>query len=83
MLEREERYFKWQQKFLRDEYPGKFVVISGETVVGVYDDKFGAFETELYGNFRPIGSFLVCHVDEDLDKRYAFLGPRLTSRPPE
>ena len=82
LLDREKRYFRCQQKFLSAMYPGKYVVISGDTVVGVYEDKWYAFRREAYDNHRPIGSFLVCHVDEYVDGCYVF-SPRLTPWPPE
>ncbi len=65
MLEREKRYFEWNRQSLLAEYPDKVVVIMGEGVVGVYDDKWTAFETETRDNHRPIGSFLVRRVTEE------------------
>lgn len=43
MLEQEFQYFLTNQSVLFQKYPGKFVVIRGENIEGVYDTEMDAF----------------------------------------
>ena len=52
-------YLANKEKFLED-YEGKFLVIRGEEVIGVFDDKAEAIDKTLE-NF-PLGTFLVQHI---------------------
>ena len=44
MIEQEFQYYKEHQKEFVDKYNGKVIVIVGDRVVGVYDNKLEAFE---------------------------------------
>jgi len=43
MLEREFHYYKTHERELVERYPGKFIAIVGEEVVGVFDDELTAY----------------------------------------
>lgn len=57
MLEKEFKYYLSNQQDLVKKYQGKYLVIVGEEVVNVYNDKISAFE-ESKKKFAP-GTFLI------------------------
>lgn len=58
-LKKEFEFFKRNQDTLVAEHEGKFVVISDEAVVGVYDSELEAYhETQ---KERPLGTFIIQH----------------------
>jgi hypothetical protein len=63
MLETEWEFYEKNRDELVEKYCGKFVVISGNKVVSVYDDENVAyFET---AKTIPRGSFMIHHVMEE------------------
>ncbi len=60
MLEKEFQYYKEHQRELVNKYNGKVIVIVGEEVVGVYDNKLDAFEESK--DKYEIGTFLIQEV---------------------
>ena len=52
-------YLKRRKEFLR-EYLGKYVVIKGETLLGVYDNEYDAVDETIKSH--DLGSFLVRKV---------------------
>ena len=65
MLEKEFRYFREHQKDLMQRYSGRFVVIKGEEVIGVYENEMQAYaETK---KVHEPGTFLIqqCLPDDD------------------
>ncbi len=65
MLEKEFQYFRNHQKDLVQQHSGKFVVIKGEEVIGVYETEMQAY-TETKKVHEP-GTFLIqqCLPDDD------------------
>jgi hypothetical protein len=57
MLEREQKFYEEHKEELREKYAGKEVVISGETILGVYDSVVTAYEEAK--KILPPGSFLM------------------------
>ena len=45
MLEKEFKYYKDHQSELIEKYNGKFIVIRGEQIVGIYDTELEAYST--------------------------------------
>lgn len=59
MLEKEFEYYKAHQAELVGQYNGKFIVITGEKVVGAYDTELEAY-TEAKKACQ-VGTFLIQH----------------------
>ena len=57
MLKDEFEYFLKHQKELADKYNGKFLVIKGQKVIGVYDSELKAVEET--SKKEKLGTFLV------------------------
>jgi hypothetical protein len=57
MLKKEFQYYLDNQKQLVKDYNGKYLVIIGNEVVGVYDDKISAYE--LSKEKYELGTFLI------------------------
>ncbi len=60
MLEKEFQYYKAHQKELVDKYEGKFIVIKGEQVIGVYESEIEAYEETK--KIEELGTFLIQQV---------------------
>ena len=59
MLEQEFRYYKKHHHQLYEKHPRKFMVIKGESVIGVYDSELEAYnETK---KSHKVGTFLIQH----------------------
>ena len=59
MLEREFQYYLDNQEELVSKYSGKFIVIKGNEVIGVYSSEVEAYrETQ---KSTPLGTFLIQH----------------------
>jgi hypothetical protein len=59
MLEPEFEFYKAHQDELTKKHLGKFIVIKGESVIGVYDSEMDAYlETE---KSHKVGTFLIQH----------------------
>ena len=59
MLEKEFKYYKENQDKLVAQYNGKFVVIMGEEVIGVYATQLEAYNETIKIHAR--GTFLIQH----------------------
>lgn len=57
MLDTEFKYYLDNKETLTEKYPNKYLVIRGEEVVGVYDDRLAAYN-EASEKFK-IGTFLI------------------------
>ena len=57
MLEKEFEYYKAHQDDLVKAYPGKVIVIVGETVIGSYDTEIEAYESAKKDH--ALGTFLI------------------------
>ncbi len=64
MLEKEFNYFKINRDSLIKKYNKKYIVIVGEKVVGVYDNRIKALKSSAskYG----LGNFLIEYCTDDL-----------------
>ena len=63
MLETEWEYYESNRGELVQKYCGKYIVISGNNVVGVYDDENTAYFKTI--KIMPLGSFMIHHVMEE------------------
>ena len=63
MLQKEYAYYQSHKKELNDQYPGKFLGIVGEEVVGVFTSELEAYEQlkKKYG----VGRFLIQESVQD------------------
>jgi|GEM_PF-639729 len=62
-LEAEWRFYEGNRDELVEKYLGKYVVISGDRVLAVYDDEnFAYFETV---KTVPLGSFMIHRITEE------------------
>ena len=71
ILKDEFEFYLKNQKKLANEYSGKFIVIKGRKVIGVYDSEIKAVEET--SKKEPIGTFLVqkCeHGDESITQTF-------------
>jgi hypothetical protein len=57
MLEQEFKYFLDHKSELIAKYPGKFIVIVGDKVIGAFDSEIEAYNESLKGH--KIGTFLI------------------------
>jgi hypothetical protein len=73
MLERERAYYEQHKEEIQTKYAGKEVVISGETIFGVYDSVGTAYEAAK-AQFAP-GSFLMKSVPEHPEDEVIALSP--------
>jgi hypothetical protein len=65
MLDKEFKYYLDHQEELVKKYNGKYIVIKGEEIIGVYDTEDTAyFETQ---KTQELGSFLIQFCDEGKD----------------
>ena len=65
VLEREFQYFVDNLIELVKQFPDQYIVIKGQKVIGVYDNKIDAyFETQ---EIHELGSFIIqfCSLDQD------------------
>ena len=63
MLETEWEFYENNREELVDKYCGKFVVISRDRVVAVYDDENVAYDETV--KTHALGSFMIHHVMEE------------------
>ena len=60
-LKKEFEYFLANQKELVEKHNGKYVVVKGQQVIGVYDEELAAIADTKKNH--PLGTFLVQKVD--------------------
>ena len=63
MLEVEWEFYENNREELVEKYCNKFIVISGEKVISVYDDEDTAYFETI--KTIPLGSFMIHHVMEE------------------
>jgi len=63
MLETEWEFYENNRDELVEKYCGKFVVISGDRLVSVYDDENTAYFQTI--KTIPLGSFMIHHITEE------------------
>ncbi len=71
MLEKEYQFFLANKEELIKKYPGKFIVIKDEEVVGVYETLQDALGTS--AKAYPLGTFLIQQIsdkEEDYTQRF-------------
>jgi hypothetical protein len=73
MLEVEQEYYEKHREELREKYAGMEVVISGETVFGVYDSVGRAYEEAKKS--LPPGSFLMKSIPVNPEDEIIALSP--------
>ena len=62
-LDKEFKYYQDNRERLLAEYEGKFIVIKGEKVIGIFDDRMKAIEATK--KEHELGTFLVQHIVKD------------------
>jgi len=65
MLEKEFQYYLDNQSSFVEKYNGKFIVIKGNEVVGVYDSEIEAYDES--GKTHELGTFLIQEVSPGED----------------
>jgi len=63
MLNTEWEFYENNRDELVEKYCGKYIVISGEKVVSVYDDEKIAYRETIKS--IPLGSFMIHHITEE------------------
>ena len=63
MLETEWEFYENNRDELVEKYCGKFLVISGNSVVSAYDDEEIAYQETV--KTIPLGSFMIHHITEE------------------
>ncbi|MDR1316969.1 MAG: DUF5678 domain-containing protein [Spirochaetales bacterium] len=63
MLETEWEFYENNRDELVENYCGKYVVISGNTVISSYDDQKTAYREAT--KTLPLGSFMIHHITEE------------------
>ena len=63
MLDAEWEFYEKNREKIVEKYCGKYVVISGDRVVAVYDDEDIAYDETV--KTIPLGSFMIHHVMEE------------------
>jgi len=63
MLDTEWKYYEKHRDELVEKYCGKYLVISGDTVVAAYDNEDAAYNETMKA--IPLGSFMIHHVMEE------------------
>jgi hypothetical protein len=63
MLETEWEFYENNRDELVEKYCGKYVVISGDRVVSIYDDEKLAYKETI--KTIPLGSFMIHHIEEE------------------
>lgn len=59
MLEKEFQYYIDNQSDLLNKYNGKFIVIKGDDVIGIYETHADAYDNTIKDN--ELGTFLIQH----------------------
>ena len=62
-LDKEFKYYQDHKEHFLSKYEGKFIVIKGEEVIGVFDDRIAAIEETK--KTHELGTFLVHEVARD------------------
>ena len=62
-LDKEFKYYQDNKEHFLSKYEGKFIVIKGEEVIGVFDDRIAAIEETK--KTHKLGTFLVQHIVKD------------------
>ena len=76
-LDKEFKFYRENKEKFLSEYKGKFIVIKGEKVIGIYQDKMEAIQKTQ--EEHELGTFLVHEVVED-DVSFYYSGIRLRNR---
>ena len=63
MLETEWEFYESNRAELVEQYCGKYLVISGNSVVSAYDDEETAYQETV--KTIPLGSFMIHHITEE------------------
>ena len=63
MLDAEWAFYKSNRDELVEKYCGKYIVISGNTIISVYDNENTAFHETI--KTIPLGSFMIHHIMEE------------------
>jgi hypothetical protein len=75
MLDQESAYYEDNLSTLQEKYLGKYVVISGNNVVGAYDSDGNAYAGAMEAKC-PLGAFMIKHITgnpEDQIQRFSSL----------
>ena len=68
MLETEWEFYENNRDELVEKYCGKYLVISGNSVVSAYDDESTAYHDTI--KTIPLGSFMIHHITEEEEVFY-------------
>jgi hypothetical protein len=73
MYEREAEFYEAHKLEIREKYLGKQVVISGDKIVGAYNDVGEAYRETI--KMLPLGAFMIQDVPENIEDEIQCLSP--------
>ena len=73
MYEHEVAFYEAHKLEIRDKYLGKHVVISGDNIVGAYDDAGAAYYETI--KTHSLGTFMIQDVPENIEDEIQCLSP--------
>jgi hypothetical protein len=74
MFEKESAYYEKNIKILQDTYKSRYVVISGDTLIGDYDSDEAAYAGAMAAKLEP-GAFMIKFIPEtEADQVQRFTG---------
>jgi hypothetical protein len=68
-------FYTTNKQVIREKYLGKQVVISGDKILGVYDDVGKAYQETI--KTAPLGSFVIKDIPENIEDEVIYLSPFL------
>lgn len=69
MLESEYQFYKDNIDKFTEQYLGKFIVIVGKEIIGVYDNQISAYSTTI--KTHALGTFLIQEIKKDPNQTIA------------
>jgi hypothetical protein len=70
-------FYATNKPVIREKYLGKQVVISGDKILGAYDDVGKAYQETI--KTVPLGSFVIKDIPENIEDEVIYLSPFLTA----
>jgi hypothetical protein len=70
-------FYATNKPIIREKYLGKQVVISGDKILGAYDDVGKAYQEAI--KTVPLGSFVIKDIPENIEDEVIYLSPFLAA----
>ena len=75
MLEQERAYYKQHQFELLEKYKGRWILLTGDSLYGVYDTQKQAYDTGV--GKLGLGKFMIQEVEDEEKLTQKFYSPRV------